>query len=139
MKLIEDMTRTELEDVVRLLESRGVGAPLRLGNMTRADLAEYAVSLRRPPRQRLKAPFVPRQRMPKNLGVGKHVRRLLAKVIAQSPDGPVGYPYKRIVAMAQRKFPDSAVDERHVRWYAAQMRRDDLTIPVNRARSNWLP
>lgn len=71
--------------------------------------------------------------MKRNTGVGRYCRELLAR--EASPG--MGLSYQKIVQMARRKFPDSAVDERHVRWYAAKMRSDEEKIPADRGRSRW--
>ena len=89
--------------------------------------------------QYLEANGPKRKRMKKNLGVREYVYRLLERVIGETDDGlPIGLSYKKMVHMAQKKFPDSAVDERHVRWYANKYRADGGIIPVHRERSRWI-
>lgn len=71
-------------------------------------------------------------------GVGRYVIKQLAIVIATNDDGfPVGLSYAAVLARTRRKFPESVVDEHHVRWYAAKARRENILIPVYRKRSYW--
>ena len=79
-----------------------------------------------------------RKRMKRNLGIREYVYRLLERVIGHTDDGmPIGLGYKKIMLAARRKFADSAVDERHIRWYANKYRADGGIIPVHRERSKW--
>jgi hypothetical protein len=45
----------------------------------------------------------------------------------------------RMKRIAQAKFPMSAVDERHLRWYAAKARRDKRLVPAWRRHAASLP
>ena len=136
MKPLAQMTRAELEEIVVRLETKARARPSDLARMTREALCRRAESLYVPPRQ--KRPRVKRPRSPRNLGIGRWCQALLAKIVGQGPHGPIGLSYEKMVAMARRKFPMSAVDERHLRWYAAKMRREDKFVPADRPRSNWL-
>lgn len=134
---LRDLTMENLRDMAATLERR---ARVRVSEETRlwprARLVKYIEELRPPERQKL--PRAKRPRMPKNLGVGKYCRDLLAKVIGHTEDQlPIGLSYNEMVRRARKKFPDSCVDERHLRWYAAKMRREDQLIPVHRKRSRW--
>lgn len=100
-------------------------------SMTRAEIISFIETMA--PKERIR-----KARMPKNTGVGRYCQALLAKVISNGPDGPIGLSYNKMVKMIAKKFPESAADERHLRWYAAKMRRDDIRIPVERERSKWL-
>src|SRR3990167_2876178 len=139
MTPLRKMSKPDLIAVAIRMEVRAEGTPADLERMTRGQLVAYIEALRPPERARLKKARLPAGRMPKNLGVGRWCRQQLSKIIGQTPDGhPVGLSYAKIVAAANRKFPMSAFDERHARWYAAQMRRDGLMIPVERERSRWI-
>lgn len=136
---LDALTRDELEQIAVRMECRNAGCePADTQKMTRKALVCYIESLKKPYRGLPKRPRVRKERMPKNLGVGKYCRELLARVIEEGPEGPVGFSYNKMVDMVQKKFPQSAVDDRHLRWYAAQMRRDDKKIPNNRKRSRWI-
>lgn len=137
-KPLSRMSREDLEAVARRMERRAVGEPEDLRKMTREQLVAYSESLRQPVAPRLSKKRAAGSRMPKNRGVGRYCRELLARVIETNADGPVGLSYNKMVKMAAQKFPDSRVDEKHLRWYAAQMRRDNKTIPVERRRSRWI-
>lgn len=112
------------------------GAPAEATRWPRERLVEY-IEAHEPPCPQVYVSRGPRPRMPKNLGVGRYCREILATVIRTDASGPWGLSYAEMMKMAKKKFPDSCVDERHLRWYAAQMRREDMTIPVNRERSSW--
>ena len=124
---------------------------IALDKVTDSQLLEMAFRKRAPdvaakwPRGRLiqyidkQAPKVKvKTRMKRNLGVRKFVYTLLERVVGETDDGlPIGLGYKKIVEMTHKKFPDSAVDKLHVRWYANKYRADGGLIPVHRERSRW--
>lgn len=134
------MTMANLREVIDVMERRAEGDPADTSGWTREQLIQYIEALRPvPPTRRPRPERVRKARMKKNLGVGKFCLDMLARVVGRTlSDAPVGLSYNKMVQMAQKKFPDSAVDERHLRWYAAKARRDGLTIPVERERSRWM-
>lgn len=135
---LEAMTRPQLEEIAIRLENRADGDPSPIETMAPGDLVAYIESLKRPSAARPKKTRQKRPRMPKNRGVGKYCRELVMRVVATGPDGPIGLSYNKMTKMVRRKFPDSAADERHLRWYAAQLRREDKRVPNNRERSRWI-
>ncbi len=117
---------------------RRLDRSVNLEVMNRAELIKYINSLA-PVRSKCRlSPGKPR--MAKNKGVGRYCKELLRRVIGtvEGTTQPIGLSYKQMVSMAQRKFPDSAVDERHLRWYATAMRAEGEMIPVHRKRSSWV-
>lgn len=136
IKPLGDMSVAELREAVLNFSIRR-RKPADVDRMTRRQLVELAESLYvppKPPRPRKRRP-----RSPKNVGIGKWCQEMLAKVVGHDTSGqPIGIGYNELVKMARRKFPKSAVDERHFRWYAAKMRREDKFIPVERPRSRWI-
>lgn len=104
----------------------------------KARLVGY-LEAKAPPERQKPLPRVRKQRMPKNLGVAKFCYGLLAVVTGHTEDKlPIGLSYNEMVKRAQAKFPDSCVDERHLRWYASKMRRENHVIPSHRGRSKWI-
>lgn len=85
----------------------------------------------------------------KKVGVGGYCEELLAvvdhhvnidgeKVDAKTKGAiPVGLAYADILTRVTKKFPQSAVDANHLRWYNGRMRRNDVFAPVNRIQSSW--
>lgn len=128
-----------LREIVDVMERRADGPPCETAGWTRDELIHYIEALRpTPPARRPRVVRIRRPRMARNLGVGRYCQALLAKVVGRDDEGHEwGLSYEKMVKMAQRKFPDSAVDERHLRWYAAKMRREGMTPPVYRERSRW--
>lgn len=106
-------------------------APLAAARWPRGKLIQYLEA--RAPKVRGK------MRMKKNLGIRTYVFAQLSRVVGETSEGfPIGLSYERIVRSAKKKFPDSAVGELHIRWYANKMRADGYMIPVHRKRSRWI-
>lgn len=135
---LDMMTDDNLRDIVGVMERRARKMPANTARWGRRKIVRYINSLKRP--DPIKPPRVRKKRMKKNLGVGKYCRDvLLSAVIGKTADGhPIGHSYMEMTKMAQAKFPDSAVDERHLRWYATQARADGMNIPVYRRKSVWI-
>ena len=143
---VDDMTADQLRELIERCERRKNDTPADTHGWSRARLIAHIEFMQPAPRgpykKKKKKKAVRRRkkkRMPHNLGVGRHCLELLQRVIGHDREGhPLGLSYMEMMKMAQEKFPDSAVDERHLRWYAAKARRDDVEIPVYRKRSRWI-
>ncbi len=128
------LSNSDLRQIVETAERKRGRATTDTSDWPRSRLVSHIEAYAPPAKQKRAR----RPRMAKNLGVGKFCQELLARVVGQTVDGlPIGLSYNVMVATAQKKFPDSCVDERHLRWYAAKMRREDHLIPVHRGRSKW--
>lgn len=134
-KPLADLTIAELQQLADRMLRYNSHRAVPTDGMTRRELIEYIESMNKRwiPKPRPKKG----RRMPKNLGVGKWCRAILAEVIGQGPHGPIGHSYTEMVKMAQKKWPLSAVDERHLRWYATKARGEGIMIPSDRPRSSW--
>jgi len=85
----------------------------------------------------------------KKLGIGAAAYALLGEIkhhendkgeklkVAAAGSHPVGFSYSNILKRMQAKFPTSAVDQKHLRWYANKMRELDIFVPVYREKSDW--
>lgn len=85
----------------------------------------------------------------KKLGIGAACYELLGKVLYYEDDGgvkhdapssgchPVGIAYSKILKRVNDRFPESAVNRHHLRWYANRMRSLDMPIPAHREKSEW--
>lgn len=144
---LADMTRDQLLEIVDVAERRWAeGPPTDTRRWSKTQMVAYVESLRpdkRAPRKKLAERRA--TRLKTHRGVGKYCLTLLATITGHTPDGlPIGLSYNRMVRMAQRRFPDSAVDERHLRWYASKARLEarlsgvELVMPVHRKRSVWV-
>lgn len=138
------MNLDEMSDV-ELLELRNTLAARRLVRRERDPIGDAGrralvveIEAMAPQPRTIRVPLVkPVERMARR-GVGKFCRELLAQVVGKTDEGePLGMGYLRMLEVVRRRFPDSAVDEKHLRWYASQMRRDGHVIPAWRERSRW--
>lgn len=134
------MTNEDLRQIVDIMERRAKSGAADVTRWSRAELISYIESLRPIPKpKRVRPPRVRKPRMPRNTGVGRYCEEVLAIVVERDSEGhDWGLSYEKMTKMVQKEFPDSAADERHLRWYAAKMRRDGKTIPVYRERSRWI-
>ena len=139
-KPVGELSMDELRQLSDYLLRVNKNAVEPTGRMTRSELIAYVESLRiRPGMARAKKPRVKKKtRMTRNLGVGRRCREILATVVGRGEHGPIGLSYTKMVEMVQKEFPTSAVDERHLRWYATKARAEGMAIPADRPRSSWL-
>ncbi len=127
IKPLADMTIEELREAYARVAR--APAPLLLGRRMLVRLIEGHAP---PPPKPKPAPKPRRPRMACR-GVGRYVRELLALDVG----GNRGLSYSVILKKTLKKFPESAVDQKHIAWYATSMRADNKTIPTDRERSRW--
>lgn len=82
-------------------------------------------------------------------GIGAACYAMLGEVLYHADDDgtkhdkpfkgshPVGIAYDKILTRIKHKFPESAVDRHHLRWYANRMRELDQPVPAHREKSHW--
>lgn len=133
---LDKLTDDDLREIIDVMERRHK-AKVDSRGWPRASLIAHIQRIGPPP-VKAKPERRTKKRMPRNEGVAKYCREILTVVVGKDLDGhPVGLSYQKMTKMAQKKFPLSCVDERHLRWYACQMRSNGMTPPVHRERSRW--
>lgn len=118
----DKMTVEQLREAVSVMSRRGGGSmPPRLRQWSRKRCIDW-----------LNSHAVPLA------SIGDFCRDLLRVVVGKTEEGyHVGLGYGKMKDIAQTHYPNSLVDEKHLRWYAHDMRDDGEIIPVYRERSKW--
>lgn len=74
----------------------------------------------------------------RNRGIGEYCREQLLVIKGKTEDGhPMGLSYESILKAAQKRFPESAVNRGHLRWYSSRMRENGIEVPSYREKSDW--